>query len=479
MVNKYKNQPGINWKKNSALSSETIESFAAKYCFLNHIKPANFYDTLYDLIGNYLKYGNIKVESLLKISEIFHEPLDIISSIFTNSYLYNCTPINRLLRFEVDHFKTLSYCPKCIKSGYHCKIHNCFWLKVCPIHNIKLCQINLYELHDNAKPFTYFSIKILTLTKLFMDNCKGWPFNKSNNLDLSNIYSIENWFYNCKKVYSQYETIKLELGVSPFRYPVDYFGFILNILNNLHEIPINIRDWMPHSNNTFKVNRKIFNFKNDLRLTFNGIKIKNIIVLYLFNLQKNNFLTNKKLHQFIHDQIINIEKIHQEKRCLWSNDNSYSNWFLLKNDLIHYNSIYQPCIFEYAIQNSKTTWLNPELKDLSYYRELITLCNETCIKLIDKNLAFYDKDNDNLYSFNTIQFSWEKEITHFFDHILMGMAECYFYSLTQWLQMMTNPKNQKGKFQSSNFMDFAMSQIYLKFNSDNSCEVMSIEGVDK
>ncbi|MFA2884968.1 hypothetical protein KWG15_01655 [Acinetobacter pittii] len=68
---------------------------------------------------------------------------------------------------------------------------------------------------------------------------------------------------------------------------------------------------------------------------------------------------------------------------------------------------------------------------------------------------------------------------HFFDHILMGMAECYFYSLTQWLQMMTNSKNQKGKFQSSNFMDFAMSQIYLKFNSDNSCEVMSIEGVDK
>lgn len=45
--------------------------------------------------------------------------------------------------------------------------------------------------------------------------------------------------------------------------------------------------------------------------------------------------------------------------------------------------------------------------------------------------------------------------------------------------MMTNPKNQKGKFQSSNFMDFAMSQIYLKFNSDNSCEVMSIERVDK
>lgn len=70
-----------------------------------------------------------------RLSRLFDEPLRTIRTIDRSLYYFEGIPKN----IQYRHYSNvISYCPLCLKKGYHASFHDFFILNKCPIHKISL-----------------------------------------------------------------------------------------------------------------------------------------------------------------------------------------------------------------------------------------------------------------------------------------------------------------------------------------------------
>ena len=195
--------PRINWGRGRLLPYESKGSFTSKFCKLNGIRPDQFRKF-------YLTYYHD--------SEKFFSLLDEEQSIIAKqpkSYLNlsGCFGTFGLTGTYVDSDHLVSFCPDCIKMGYHASFHEFSWLKLCPIHKVKLITEDVHRFQLGSHSDHYVKKVGQLLEEGLADCLSKFPttevFNKINSSSMNQFVTwIEAVKNHSVKLYS-YKVVSL------------------------------------------------------------------------------------------------------------------------------------------------------------------------------------------------------------------------------------------------------------------------------
>lgn len=147
-----------------------------------------------------------RIEQLERISEILHEDLAIVSSVFFRSdynkkFFHESWDLISWSNSNANNCKTIRYCSECIKNGYHGYFHEYHILKKCIIHNIKLTE-EIYPVQKKLSKYQsyieYLSTLLIkkgaqtkfhykeTQSQAFIESCNDFRYFKdwTNNVDV-------------------------------------------------------------------------------------------------------------------------------------------------------------------------------------------------------------------------------------------------------------------------------------------------------
>lgn len=136
-----------NWRSNTLRAYESVGSIGAKYCYLNKVKPKEFYSLLHELIGNkgnYRHQNDFTFDSIdfdfLKLSKLLGEPLSIVNKLTLNA-INHLPDLHSKVGYSLASKKSFTYCPICLSHGYHSSLHQIEWVTNCFVHNELLIDV--------------------------------------------------------------------------------------------------------------------------------------------------------------------------------------------------------------------------------------------------------------------------------------------------------------------------------------------------
>jgi len=174
----------VNWHCGTLRKYESITSLGAKFCYLNRIKPADFFQFLAEhklLSENLLTrracqpafetvFATLNVDER-SVAKSLGERVAIVQSIALSplipDYEHSSAPKERLALIQ--------YCPKCIAGGYHGNFHQLPWFKRCLIHGEPLLSIGT-STYQGRGVFDGQSNLITALHSLFFSEKSRWNF---------------------------------------------------------------------------------------------------------------------------------------------------------------------------------------------------------------------------------------------------------------------------------------------------------------
>lgn len=172
-----------SWRPRTLRAYESVGSIGAKYCYLNKVKPREFYNLILELIGEknrYINRDDFTFDSLnfdfLKLSKLFNEPLPIVKklSLETINHLPN---LRKQTGYSLASNNNFTYCPICLANGYHSPLHQISWVTNCFIHNEALLSV---ESKNKSIKNLQTDIKLLSdLYNIWFAESKIWESAKS------------------------------------------------------------------------------------------------------------------------------------------------------------------------------------------------------------------------------------------------------------------------------------------------------------
>ncbi|OIQ74575.1 hypothetical protein GALL_437720 [mine drainage metagenome] len=164
--------PIINWGRGRLLPYESLGSFAAKFCRLNGTTPREFRWFLDELVGveNWTFVG-FDTPSVKKVARLLDEKESVVEKLDPDKLqLPGCYGAFNSLSSINQSLEQVTYCPECIKNGYHASFHEYPWLKMCPIHWTNLLKERVGSFGGGSKFDKYVS----TLDHLFDHVSMTW-----------------------------------------------------------------------------------------------------------------------------------------------------------------------------------------------------------------------------------------------------------------------------------------------------------------
>lgn len=121
------------WRNNFINPYESLWSLVQKFCMLNSITEAEFYTRVCGTRNSYFrKIQEVNPYYIFRLTPPLNKELSEVFKIVENDYVkLNCFSINNLGTYMRTQ---LSYCPICIKSGYHSVFHQLKFIDTCFIH---------------------------------------------------------------------------------------------------------------------------------------------------------------------------------------------------------------------------------------------------------------------------------------------------------------------------------------------------------
>lgn len=135
-------RPRINWGRGRLGPFDSMAAFAARFCSLNGINPKEFRDFLSNYLGNdKWTVRGFAPSDLESLADVLDEPMQVVRTLAADALAL--PPLFGSFASDYDD-RTLrgyvSYCPTCLRLGYHASFHEHVWLYRCPIHYEPLCR---------------------------------------------------------------------------------------------------------------------------------------------------------------------------------------------------------------------------------------------------------------------------------------------------------------------------------------------------
>jgi hypothetical protein len=151
-----------SWRPGTLRAYESVGSIGAKYCYLNKVKPREFYNLILELIGEknrYINRDDFTFDSLdfdfSKLSKLFNEPLPIVKKLSLKA-INHLPNLRKQTGYSLASNEDFAYCPICLANGYHSPLHQISWVTNCFIHNEALINVvnknkSIKNLHTDIK----------------------------------------------------------------------------------------------------------------------------------------------------------------------------------------------------------------------------------------------------------------------------------------------------------------------------------------
>lgn len=157
----------INWGRGRLAPFASQASFVAQFCALNDLNPKEFKSFFSRYLGRTKDpWWRLDDEDVLPLARLLDEPRGMVRTLNANLQLPSCYAAFRA-DFQDARLKYyLSYCPSCLRAGYHSAFHETPWLYLCPIHREPLARSDFFGSYEQH---------IATVTRLLRAACPTWP----------------------------------------------------------------------------------------------------------------------------------------------------------------------------------------------------------------------------------------------------------------------------------------------------------------
>lgn len=186
-----KAETSITWIDNSVRPYESLWSIVNRFVYLNHLSPQEFaaeyfldyrfhsFSPMYSLNEHRFNQEKFRLDLGINMSIMKKATLDILNNTFVN-----------------HTFEYLKYCPKCLEAAYHSAFFQLIWVKICPIHGVKL-----EDKCPNCNALIGLTFDHLSIRHPFVCHRCGWSLipnlncilNPSGMLEANKLKSIFSW----------------------------------------------------------------------------------------------------------------------------------------------------------------------------------------------------------------------------------------------------------------------------------------------
>ncbi len=170
--------PKVNWGKGQLLPYESSASFFAKFCLLNGLRPVaakKFIEAV--CYPDQWSPDGVKPTAISILTRLLDENISIVRTLYRYQLdlvtCYGSTGQNVYLDWLINHEKNwyhLTYCPDCIRMGYHASFHEYAWLAKCPIHHCELVTDESF----NSRNLDNFYEGVKRLISIMEAFCPRW-----------------------------------------------------------------------------------------------------------------------------------------------------------------------------------------------------------------------------------------------------------------------------------------------------------------
>lgn len=432
----------INWGRGRLASFSSQASFVAQFSSLNGLKIDDcerfFADYFgcdnaerYDEAGRYI----FDDENLAALALLIDEPLVIVKTLQRHLFrLPACFGEFKFYFSEIKNSHYISYCSKCLSSGYHGAFHEVPWLYSCPIH-----QEPLKRKYVGGRATAY----VEAIAVLLRSACPSWPdiwggktFPGKRSLHL---LQLRRWLVTVQNRTQILCSQNLaSLGEMPYSYKD--IGIVLGRLETIIPVPtelINILIVPPHRQQQ-KIWEVPFNVASTIKIINKKFPLP--FLLWFFNKYRLIVSSQPSLSsQLVAKKIMMLKEAHSVCQCQWAWDR-YAGWGGVYSD--EERPSWLLCPYEYAIKELEEYWLVFASNDAS--NQAVTKLEnkfiEGCKLLLDNELGCIKNRQMSLTKcrgfssyFLLPEVALGKEIESVLDYLLEGQAAAHCDELSAWL----------------------------------------------
>ena len=194
---------------------ESFGAIAAKLCKLNDIPPIKFRKFLDDFLGEYnWSRDGFAPPVMRRVSRLLGEKISTVKTLnAADLCLPACYGKFSFSGSIAQPLEYVSYCPDCIRIGYHALFHEFAWLRKCPIHQADLIRKDV--------PFSIRSSQLdnytVTLLEILSNSTPQWlSYDRGQAvekiLDSGNFRSFLKWIGAARHHASQMESANIFSG---------------------------------------------------------------------------------------------------------------------------------------------------------------------------------------------------------------------------------------------------------------------------
>lgn len=160
--------PQVNWGHGRLARFSSQVSLTAQFCMLNDVRPRLFKA----FFARYLQrpeepWWTFKEADLLPLADLLDEPFETVRTLSPDAF--RLPPCYGAFKYDFSNAALkhrFSYCPSCLRNGYHAAFHEAPWLYECPIHRVPLHRPQFLGGYSE-----YVAVAAASLR----DACPRWP----------------------------------------------------------------------------------------------------------------------------------------------------------------------------------------------------------------------------------------------------------------------------------------------------------------
>lgn len=355
----------LNWGRGRLRYYQSFTSFAALFCSLNCIKPAEFRDYWLKIIGvNILGWNKTGYteEQVHIIASLIDEPIAIVRTVVCK------TAKNEKFRLMEEKLKirnSLRYCESCVRLGYHGWVHEDMFIARCPIHG-EYFQL----IYSKKKGGANWDCTVSALGDLFREYCADWPGFVSGDFIRTSrrLFSCQRGYFEWKDAVAS-EIAKWTPLYTDYAYSIGDFGV------NEIDVILGRLQWIRKLDNKFvdllsarplllspKLYRLSESLSEELTSVLHKIRLEALLlslnISYL--LEERRFVGVRNDNSSDYDDIITHRSDTCE--CVWRRGR-YSQWTkVAPEDVRHYRGYI--CPYETARCDLELLWGNPLMSSM-------------------------------------------------------------------------------------------------------------------
>lgn len=143
----------INWRKGTLWPYESMAGIGAKFCFLNRVSPHRFHDYLISICNKFtsaefLFLMDLPQSDIARFAIDLGEPMDKVRELRVARFFppqdyfdpnsHRSLPLNSCHGVPLHWHWSVSYCPVCVRHGFHASFHQINIFSRCLLHGEEL-----------------------------------------------------------------------------------------------------------------------------------------------------------------------------------------------------------------------------------------------------------------------------------------------------------------------------------------------------